>query len=139
MLRALGGGSALMILVAMPGILSSLSIGVLPHATIFYFLLTLSGCALIFKGLRPSWVDRPLGLRQGVLICLTLGVVGFGAGELAVKAVMMSNMALISAQHMTVTLWSVAMTLGAVAGITGVLVSFIWDVSGSREMFGQGT
>ncbi|SFK56985.1 hypothetical protein [Shimia haliotis] len=137
LLRALGGFSALMVLVAMPGMLARLSIGVLPHATIFYLLLTLSGCALIFRGLRPKWVDRPLGLAQGVAIFGTLILVGFGAGELAAKAVMMSDMKLVSAQQMTAALWSVAMALGTVAGITGVIVSLFNDVSGSRTVFGQ--
>ncbi|TCL09718.1 hypothetical protein BXY66_1775 [Shimia isoporae] len=137
MLRALGGFSALMVLVTMPGLLARLSIGALPHATIFYLLLTLSGCALIFKGLRPKWVDRPLGFQQGLLIFLTLVVVGFGAGELSAKAVMMSDMKLATAQRMTIALWSVAMSLGTVAGITGIIVCFFKDVSGSRAVFGQ--
>ncbi|KPA22891.1 hypothetical protein shim_11810 [Shimia sp. SK013] len=137
MLRALGGFAALIVLVAMPGLLSKLSIGALPHATVFYLLLTLSGCALIFRGLRPKWVDRPLGWTQGIMIFLTLVVLGFSTGELAAKAVVMSDLSLAAGQQMTIVLWCVAMALGTVAGTTGVVVSLFSDVSGSRAVFGQ--
>ncbi|WP_270733013.1 hypothetical protein [Shimia sp. Alg240-R146] len=136
-LRALGGFAALMVLVTMPGLLSKLSIGALPQATVFYLFLTLAGCALVFKGLRPKWVDRPLGWTQGTMIFLTLMVLGFSAGELATKAVVMSDMNLAAAQQMTILLWCVAMALGTVAGTTGVVVSLFSDVSGSRAVFGQ--
>ncbi len=137
LLRALGGFSALMILVTLPGLLSRLSLGVLPQTTVFYLLLSLAGCALIFKGLRPKWVDRPLGLLQGFLVGATLIIIGFGAGELAGKAVSMSELQAGAAYQMTITLWSVAMALSTSSGIAGVVVSLIRDVSGSRTMFGQ--
>lgn len=137
LLRALGGFSALMILVALPGLLSRLSLGVVPHATVFYLLLAASGCALIFKGLRPKWLDRPLGLFQGVVVGAVLVLIGFGAGELAGKAVAMSALKSGPAYQMAITLWSVSVALGTVSGIAGIVVSLLRDVSGSRAVFGQ--
>ncbi|MCP4821478.1 MAG: hypothetical protein GY883_20025 [Shimia sp.] len=64
-------------------------------------------------------------------------IIGFGAGELAGKAVSMSELQAGAAYQMTITLWSVAMALSTSSGIAGVVVSLIRDVSGSRTMFGQ--